>query len=77
MIEYKDSGNVDCVLITYEDGSIWSGTKEAYLASLAELEKEKETNKNYFRIPFESKFIFSYLCIMWAHCVKRCAFCVM
>jgi hypothetical protein len=34
MIEYKDSGNVDCVLVTYEDGSIWSGTKEAYLASL-------------------------------------------
>jgi hypothetical protein len=30
MIEYKDSGGVDCVIVTNEDGSTWSGLKSAY-----------------------------------------------
>lgn len=36
MIEYKDSGGVDCVLITNEDGSTWSGTKAAWDAQQVE-----------------------------------------
>ena len=38
MIEYKDSGGADCVMITNEDGSVWSGLKSAYLESLNEAE---------------------------------------
>jgi hypothetical protein len=34
MIEYKDSGNIDCVFIKNNDGSTWSGTKEAYLEQI-------------------------------------------
>ena len=30
MINYKDSGGVDCVMITNEDGSTWSGLKSVY-----------------------------------------------
>ena len=30
MIEYKDSGGADCVMIENADGSVWSGLKSAY-----------------------------------------------
>lgn len=30
MINYKDSGGVDCVMITNEDGTTWSGLKSTY-----------------------------------------------
>ena len=36
MIEYKDSGGVDCVMVTNQDGSTWSGSKATWEAMQAE-----------------------------------------
>jgi hypothetical protein len=37
MIEtYKNQAEQDCVIVTNEDGTIWSGTKEAYDQQQAE-----------------------------------------
>jgi hypothetical protein len=30
IVNYKDSGGVDCIIVTNEDGSTWSGLKSAY-----------------------------------------------
>ena len=34
--EYKNLDGVDCVMVTYADGSSWSGLKTAYDAWVAE-----------------------------------------
>ena len=40
METYLNLEGVECVIVTNEDGSIWSGTKEAY--DLAQLEQLTE-----------------------------------
>jgi hypothetical protein len=35
MIEYKDSGGAECVMVTNKDGSVWSGLKTAWLEQQA------------------------------------------
>ena len=36
METYLNLDGVECVIVTNEDGTIWSGTKEAYEASQVE-----------------------------------------
>jgi hypothetical protein len=43
--KYKDSGGVDCVMVTNEDGSVWSGLKSAYDAMQAEQSTPMVTNE--------------------------------
>jgi hypothetical protein len=42
MIEYKDSGGADCVMINNADGSVWSGLKSAYDQMLEQAEQSAE-----------------------------------